>query len=267
MERFLGVDRVAFSIAGYEIYWYGLIICAAIITAVLVAMYFCKLKKYNTDMPLNIALVILPTGILAARLFAVLFDSSLSMADFFNFRTGGMSIIGAVIGGGLGLLVYCLIRKHENALRHFDVLTLVLILAQGIGRWGNFFNQEVYGQVVEKGALFAHFPFVVEIEGVLYQALFFYEFVLNMIGFVMLAIIFMRTKNSGYTTAAYLIYYGVVRTCLEPLRQTEYILTLAGLPISQICSIVMIVAGVILMIAIKVRTNKVKGAKLHEQKN
>ena len=71
MDKFLEVDRVAFSIKGYDIYWYGLIICAAIVVAVLVATLFCKKKGYNTDMPLNIALVILPTGILTARLFSV----------------------------------------------------------------------------------------------------------------------------------------------------------------------------------------------------
>lgn len=266
MDNFFEVDRVAFSIGGYDIYWYGLIICFAIIVAVLIATLYCKKKAYGTDMPLNIALVILPTGILSARLFAVLFDSSLQIGDFFNFRTGGMSIIGAVIGGGLGLLVYCLIKREKNILRYFDVLVVVLILAQAIGRWGNFFNGEVYGQVMDENSTFAFFPFAVKIEGVIYQALFFYEFVLNLVGFAILSVIFMKTKTNGYATGIYLIYYGIVRTCLEPLRQTEYVLTLAGLPISQVCSAIMIAVGVAIIVALIVISKKRKGVN-NEQKD
>lgn len=260
MDKFLEVDRVAFSIKGYDIYWYGLIICAAIIVAVLVATLFCKKKGYNTDMPLNIALVILPTGILTARLFSVLFDVSLDLSDFFNFRTGGMSIIGAVVGGGLGLLAFCLIRKEKNIFRYFDVLVVVLILAQAIGRWGNYFNGEVYGQIVDPNSAYAFFPFVVRVNGVLYQALFFYEFALNMIGFAVLYIVFMGSKNNGFATGTYLVYYGIVRTCLESLRQPEFILEIAGLPISKICSIAMIAVGIIILIVLNIKHKKRKGA-------
>lgn len=259
MENFLGVDRVAFNAFGYDIYWYGLIICAAIIVAVCVAVYYCKLKKYDTEMPINIALVILPAGILCARLFSVLFDSNLSMNEFFNFRTGGMSIIGAIVGGGLALLIYCLIKDRKNTLRYFDVLAVVLILAQAIGRWGNYFNSEVYGRVVSPDSMYAVFPFVVEVNGTLYQALFFYEFVLNMISFIILSIMFLKAKKNGYVTAWYLILYGTIRTCLEPLRQTEYVLTFANLPISRVLSIAMIAIGVILCVGLYVQSKKKKG--------
>ena len=265
MDRFLLVDRVAFTVAGFDVYWYGVIICAAIIAAIVMATAFCKMRKYDTEMPLNIALVILPTGILAARLFAIMFDSSMSMSDFFNFRTGGMSIIGAVIGGGLGLLAYVLLKREKDKLRYFDVLCVVLILAQAIGRWGNYFNSEVYGQVVDASSWMARFPFAVEVDGVFYQALFFYEFVLNMIGFGILSILFLKTDTSGYVTSGYLIFYGAIRTLLEPLRQEAYILKVAGLPVSQICSIAMIAFGVIMLICTIVKTKKNKEVK-HEQK-
>ncbi len=259
MNSFICVDRVAFNLFGYDIYWYGLIICFAIILAVAVAIYFCKLKKYDTDMPVNIALVILPAGILSARLFAVLFDDSLQMSDYFNFRTGGMSIIGAVIGGGLALLLYCMVKDKKNTLRYFDVLALVLILAQAVGRWGNFFNSEVYGQEVQAGSMFAFFPFAVNVDGTLYQALFFYEFALNLIAFGMLAVLFLKTKKNGYVTAGYLTLYGIIRTILEPLRQDEYILKFAGLPISRICSFAMIGLGIIIFVTLII--NFVKGEK------
>ena len=250
------ISRVAFSINGTDVYWYGIIMCLAIISAIVVASILCSKKNIHTDVPLNIALVIIPFGILGARLFACLFDSSLSLADFFNFRTGGMSIIGAIIGGGLALLVYCLIKKDKQPFIYFDILCSVLILAQAIGRWGNFFNQELYGAVIEEGSVFASFPFAVLIDGVYYQALFFYEFIANVIGFVILAIMFIKQKTYGYVTAAYLIIYGAVRTILEPLRQQEYILMLGNVQVSRLFSILMIIAGISLVIYLKLRDEK-----------
>lgn len=265
MESFLGVDRVAFTIGSLEVYWYGIIICIAIITAIVVATLYSKKKKYNSDLPLTIALVILPTGILNARLFSVLFEPGLSMADYFNFRTGGLSIIGAIIGGGIGLLIYCLIKKQKNPFVLFDILSVVLLLAMAIGRWGNYFNQEVFGQVIDPSSPFAKFPFAIEKDGVFYQALFFYESCLNLVGFIALTFIFLYTKRPGYTTGAMLTYYGIVRSILEPLRQSQYILKIGEVAISRVMSYVMIVVGVSILIYCIVMTVKTKGTK-NEQK-
>ncbi len=265
MENFLGVNRVAFKIGEFEVYWYGIIICAAILTAIFVDCLYCKKKGYPTDLPLTIALVILPTGILSARLFSVLFEPGLSMADYFNFRTGGLSIIGGIIGGGLGLLVYCLIKKRKNAFELFDTLCVVLLLAMAIGRWGNFFNSEVYGQVIDSSSYFARFPFAVEIDGVFYQALFFYESCANLLGFVIMTFIFLYSKQTGFATAFFLIYYGTVRSILEPLRQSQYVLKLAGIPMSQLMSFFMIAVGVGVLIYAIYKTTKAKGLK-NEQK-
>ncbi len=260
----LAVDRVAFSIGDFDVYWYGLVICIGILAAVIVASILCKKKNLPADLPLTIALIILPTGILCGRLFAVLFDESLAISDYFNFRTGGMSIIGAIVGGGLGLTIFCLIKKDKNPLLLFDVLCSVLLLAQAIGRWGNYFNSEVYGQVIDSASWFARFPFAVEIDGVYYQALFFYEFCANLVGFFLSASIFLGTKKSGYTTAFYLIYYGTVRTILEPLRQPEYIYNVSGIAVSRLLSIIMIAVGVILLISLIIKHKKSQEVK-HEK--
>ena len=258
MDRFLAVDRVAFSIGGTDIYWYGIIMCASILVAIGVATMYCKVKKYDTEMPLNIALVVVPVGILSARLFSVLFEEGLSMSDFFNFRTGGMSIIGAVVGGAIGLVVYLLIKKPENKWIYFDTLVVVLILSQAIGRWGNYFNNEVYGQVVEDGTFFARFPFAVEIDGVYYQALFFYECVLNLIGFLILSLLYLCSDKKGLPTATYLVYYGIVRTVLEQFRQEEYILRLGTVAISRVFSVAMIVIGIAMFVLVLIQARKKK---------
>ena len=252
----MNINRIAFYLGDTPIYWYGVIMCLSMVTAIVVAMLLCKKKKLNTDTPLNIALIVIPFGIIGARLFACLFENSLSIIDFFNFRTGGMSIIGAIVFGGIALLIYCLIKKETRIFIYFDILCSVLILAQAIGRWGNYFNQELYGMVISSDSLFARFPFAVLVDGVYYQALFFYEFLANLIGFGFISLIFIKSKNEGYATASYLVYYGIVRASLELLRQEEYILRLGSLPVSWLMSIVMIAFGITLFIIFKLRDKK-----------
>ncbi len=246
--------RVAFNLFGMDIYWYGLIIAAALLLAFVLAVILAKKKKIDSDIPFDILIASIPLGIICARAFDCIFDSSLTLAQFFEFRSGGMSIIGAIIGGAFGLLLLKLIKKR-SLLECADLLVVVLILAQGIGRWGNYFNNEVYGKLIENPA-WQFFPFAVNISGQWYQALFFYEFCFNIIGFVILLIIYLKTKNKGITTASYLIYYGTIRSILEPMRQSEYILKMGSVPISLLISILMAAIGLGLLIYCIVKRNK-----------
>ena len=246
MMNLLSVNRVAFTIFGQDIYWYGVIITSAIIVAFLLAFILCKRRNLSTNIPYEIIIAILPLGILSARLFSVLFDSGLTIADYFKFREGGMSIIGAVIGGGFGLVLLCLIRKR-SFLELADILVTVLILAQAIGRWGNYFNSEVYGQLITDPKL-QFFPYAVMVGGQYYEALFFYEFCLNLLGFVGLMCLYWYVKPRGIVTGSYLIYYGTIRFILEPRRQSEFILRLGSVPISQIMSGIMVAIGVSILI-------------------
>ena len=223
MKNYL-LDRVAFSLFGLDIYWYGLIITCAIILCFVLCILLVRKKCMEPDLPYDLLLVLLPSAIIFARLFAVLFDADLSLSDYFDFRGGGLSIIGAIIGGALGLGIYCIIKKR-NFLAIADILAPLLILGQAIGRWGNYFNKEVYGQVVTDESL-QWFPYAVEIGSKWYQALFFYEFVANLLGFILLLSLLMWVKKErkGVVVATYLIYYGAVRFFLEGLRTEKYIL-------------------------------------------
>lgn len=241
------VNRVAFSIFGMEVYWYGIFITTGILAAFLLAFLLAKRRGLTNNLPYEIIIAILPLGILGARLFSVLFDADLGIADFFKFREGGMSIIGAVIGGAIGVGVLCLIRKH-NFLEIADLLCTVLILAQAIGRWGNFFNSELYGQEIVNPAL-QKFPLAVEIDGKYYEALFFYESVLNLLGFAGLMCIYWFVRIKGVAMGAYFLHYGIVRFVLEPRRQAEYILRLGDIPVSRLMSLVMIIIGVATLVA------------------
>ena len=162
-----------------------------------------------------------------------------------------MSIIGAIIGGAIGLILLKLIKKR-SLLDSTDIIVTVLILAQGIGRWGNYFNSEIYGQLVTNPAL-QFFPFSVMIDGNYYEALFFYEFILDLIGFIGLFVIYKKVQIRGVATASYLLYYGTIRSILETRRNTKYILTVFGAPYSIIMSVIMIISGACLLAVVLVK--------------
>lgn len=256
--RFCLVDRVAFSVFGQNIYWYGLIITLAIVLDFVALMLICKKYNYDKDMPYDLVLTAVVLGIIGARLFSVCFDSGTTIADFFKFRNGGMSIIGGLIGGLVGVFIYSKIKKVSFFLVT-DALAPLVILAQAIGRWGNYFNSEVYGGVIQNESL-RWFPMGVLIDGTWHYALFFYECILNLLGFVILILIFKNyRKMFGITTGAYLVYYGTVRFIMEPLRDSEFILTLGSSPISRIMSGVMVIVGLALIIyRIILEKNKAK---------
>ncbi|MCR5553541.1 MAG: prolipoprotein diacylglyceryl transferase [bacterium] len=248
------LDRVAFTIFGFDVYWYGLIIACAILVAFCLSFILTKPKGLSKDMPIDVFLAIVPLGIICARLFSVIFDSQTTILDFFKFRDGGMSIIGAILGGVIGILILCKIKKYKF-LQVSDLIVPVLILAQAIGRWGNFANGEVYGWVINNPS-FQFFPIAVDISGTWHMALFFYEFVFNILGAVMLFLLYYKTKKTGICTGAYLVYYGIVRLVLETFRDSQFILRLWGLPISQIISGIFIIVGIIILILVNKKEKK-----------
>lgn len=251
----LGIDRVAFSIFGVDVYWYGLIITFAIVLDFILLARLCKKFGYDKDMPFDLVLTAVVLGIIGARLFSVIFDSGADITDFFKFRNGGMSIIGGLLGGVVGVMLYSLIKKC-NFFMVTDVLAPLVILAQGIGRWGNFFNTEVYGREVLDESL-QWFPYAVEINGTWHHALFFYESVLNLIGFVLLFFLLYKFRSKfGIVTGAYLIYYGAVRFCLESLRDNEFILRWGKLPISKVMSGVMAIIGIVIVVTVVILDRK-----------
>lgn len=254
------LNKVAFTLFGRPVYYYGIIMACAILACLIAAIILCKVKKIDTGKPVEIFIAIVPAGILCARLFSVIFEDGLTMADYFNFQTGGMSIIGAIIGGALGLLVYKLITK-QLFLKIADVVTSVLLLGQSIGRWGNYVNGEVYGQeILDPNLQFFPYGVQIDINGVLtwFEALFFWEAVLSLIGFVAIVLLYLKTKKIGLATGAYFLYYGVVRLILEGRRQSEFVLKWGNVPVSALISALFIAIGLAIIIWLIVKTIKQK---------
>ncbi len=246
-----------FSLFGvWEVKWYGVIMASAMLIGVVVAVLICKMKKYHLDMPLELALIVLPLAVIGARLYFVIFYGVDSFVDVFKIWEGGLAIYGGVIGGFVGILLYCWLRK-DNIAKVCDVAAPCLILGQAIGRWGNFVNQEAYGGVVSN-AVQQWFPFSVFIEsdGLWHYATFFYESMWNILGFVGLMLIIRFVRQKGVVTAVYFIYYGIGRALIEGLRTDSLYLWNTSIRVSQALSIALIALGVSMLIYIFVKDRK-----------
>lgn len=246
MSSFLSIPK-GFSIGGLEIRFYGIIMAVAMAVGVVVACYNAKYRNLKSDNILILACYVLPLAVIGARMFSFFSERALydSFWEIFNLRTGGMSIFGGIIGGALAILLFCLIHK-KNFFDVADVVVPSLILGQAIGRWGNFFNQEVFGFEVTNPSL-QWFPFSVYIDatGTWHLATFFYEFIFNVLLFVLLMLMLrkFKIKRRGVLMATYLVWYGVVRACLEPLRMNQYILYAGSIRVSLLVSIICAVLG------------------------
>ncbi len=246
------------TIFGFTIYYYAIIMVAGIIVAAVLTWLLFRRRNISTDWLLIGFIICVPAGIVGARLYYCITDG-LPVSQWLNMRGGGMSILGALIGGvGAGLII-CLVKKI-NFLRVADCVLPTIPLAQAIGRWGNFLNQEVYGQVVENEAL-QWFPLAVQIGNEWHYALFFYESVINLIWFGILFSLAWRKayKPNGIYAGAFIAFYGILRTIMEPLRDEAYILGGSDIMYSRLTSIFMIVVGVGMIVVLLVLNKRKEG--------
>ena len=239
-----------FSIFGLEIKFYGLIMAFAMLLGVFLACKLAKKCGIKSDDIYLLALIALPCAIVGARLYYCFFyEYNYSFRELFNLRQGGLAIYGGVIGGIVGVVVFALIKKNWKLIFILmDIAAPCLILGQALGRWGNFFNQEAYGNIITNPHL-QWFPFGVwiENESAWFQATFFYESMWNLIGVAILIFTYYKTKQTGTTTAIYFIWYGLGRTWIEGLRSDSLYLGATGIRVSQLLSIILICVGVAML--------------------
>ena len=240
-----------FYIGGFEIKFYGLIMALAMFIGVVLACWLGKKRGVKSDDIFLLALIVLPLAVVGARLYYCFFyEYNYSLMEIFNVRQGGLAIYGGVIGGIIGVLIFALIKKDMKIVfTLFDVCAPCLLLGQAIGRWGNFFNQEAFGNMVTDPN-YQWFPYAVFIENksAWFQATFFYESIWNLIGVAVLLMIYFKLHNSGYTTAGYFIWYGLGRMFIEGLRSDSLYLGTTGIRVSQLLSAVLIVIGVVILV-------------------
>lgn len=240
-----------FFIGSLEIKFYGLIMSLAMLFGVILACRLAKKRGIKSDDIYLLALILLPCSIVGARLYYCFFyEYNYSFLEIFNIKQGGLAIYGGVIGGIVGILIFALIKRNwKIVFVLMDICVPCLILGQALGRWGNFFNQEAYGNMITNPK-WQWFPFAVwiESENAWFQATFFYESFWNTIGFVILLFTYYKTKKTGTTTAVYLIWYGIGRTWIEGLRTDSLYIGSTGIRVSQLLSIILVVFGIVILV-------------------
>lgn len=193
-------------------------------------------------------------GILGARIYYCLFNIdyyALNILDIFKIWEGGLAIHGGIIAGAITVIFYCK-KKNINLLLMFDILVVGLILAQAIGRWGNFFNAEAHGGVTTLSHLKSLYlpKFIIDgmyIDGNYYIPTFLYESIWCLMGFLIMFFLRHKSFNKiGYLTGFYFIFYGFERFLVEGLRTDS--LMFLSLKVAQIISIIMLIIGICLLI-------------------
>jgi len=243
------MNPIAFTILGFPIMWYGVLIGSGIMIALFLAQYTCKIKNLSYDTILNIALISLPIGIIGARLYYVIFEWGTyknNPIEIFNTRGGGLAIHGGLIFGLTAALIYTYIKKVDF-LSYIDAAAPCIIIAQSLGRWGNFFNSEAHGREVSIEFI-KNFPVFIQKgmyiqEGSLppayYHPTFLYESFWNLIVFFILMIILRKSNKKGIAIFSYIFLYSFGRFFIEALRTDS--LMLGPLRVAQFVSLVAMV--------------------------
>ena len=245
------MGRIALDLGFIQIYWYSIFIFLGVFIASCLILLECKKQNINENFIINLIFYTVICGLIGARVYYVLFNLDyyrLYPFEILEIWNGGLAIHGGIIGGLLCMTLYC---KKYNAklLKVFDITVVGLIIGQAIGRWGNFFNQEAYGNLVTKPSL-QWFPYAVFIQdyNAWFQATFFYESLWNAIGLAILLVVYYKTKTTGLTTASYLIWEGVGRMWIEGLRSDSLYIAGTNIRVSQLLSGIMLLIGLGILI-------------------
>ncbi len=249
---------------GITIHWYAVIILLGVILGFSYACWFAKKEKLDTEILYDVLLWGLPSAIVAARAYYVVFNFSAyrdNLWDVFKIWEGGIAIYGAVIGAVISTYIYARVKKR-SVLQLFDMGAFGLIVGQAIGRWGNFVNQEAFG--TNTNSLFAMSGNVIrqklkqlQLQGMAVtpelgvHPTFLYESVWNLVGVVLLGLFHKKKKHHGEIFWLYISWYGLGRFFIEGLRTDS--LTFFSFRISQCVAVVTFVIGIVLFVLFRRR--------------
>ncbi|MBE5927464.1 MAG: prolipoprotein diacylglyceryl transferase [Lachnospiraceae bacterium] len=260
------------DIFGFKIAYYGIIIAIAIMAGMWIAFREAKITGQNVDDYLDFAMIIIPSCIIGARLYYVIFEwdyYSKHLSEIINIRKGGLGIYGAVIVGVVGCYIFTRVKKM-SFLKMADTACLGLLLGQLIGRWGNFFNREAFGGYTDNllamqikfdevggvisDELLANVKIVDGIQYIQVHPTFLYESLWNL-GLLILIMIFRRKKRfDGEVLCWYIGGYAIGRFWIESLRTDQ--LKVFGIPASMIVAAVSAIIVLIILIYKNVRIYK-----------
>lgn len=247
------INPIALQLGGLTIRWYGVLIALGLVLALIYALYVCK-RRYGVsqDKLLDCVLVGIITAIIGARLYYVAFKwdvYSQDLMSIFYINSGGLAIYGGLIGALIGgLIVAKIVKVNIPAL--LDIACLGFLIGQGIGRWGNFMNQEAFGTPTD-----LPWGMVSENTGnIAVHPAFLYESLWCLLGFVLLHFFSKKfRKYDGQIFLLYMVWYGFERMIVEGLRTDSLYTPFFNLRVSQIFSLVIMVVGIIFLIINQVK--------------
>ena len=237
------INPIAFTVFGWDIHWYGIIIATGLIIAVLVANHLAKREGLGGDVITDVVIYSLPVSVICARAYYVIFNFSSyrhNLLDIFKIWNGGIAIYGAIIGAVATAYIYCRVPKTDFQ-KVADVGAIGLLMGQTVGRWGNFVNGEAYGGATT-------LPWRMDIYG---KALgvhptFLYESLWNLITLTILLVFLKKKRFDGEIFLSYITAYGIGRFMIEGLRADS--LMLGPVRVSQVVALVCVAVGLSLMI-------------------
>ena len=252
------VDPVAFSIGSFNVYWYGLLIGAAMLLCGFLGVRHAKANNFSEDLVYDVLLVSLPSAIIGARLYYVFCEWSYYSQDIrriLDTRSGGLAVYGGVIGAFLGTYIMCSIRKIPFS-TCADYCVVYIPLGQAIGRWGNFFNQECFGTTTTLpwgmtsqkiyNYLATECPDLDPSMPV--HPTFLYESLCTLTIFIILLIVRGESTRRFDTTCAYMVLYGIIRFFIEGLRTDSLYLGSTNIRTSQFLSLILVFAGITIVL-------------------
>ena len=278
------IDRVAFSVFGRDVAWYGILITCGMILAVLTAVRLAKKEGISVDDITDFAFIVILIGVIGARAYYVIFtwkeygylvtDGSFlhnvgrTLYNCIAVWEGGLAIYGGVLAGLLTGFVFAR-KKKIPVLKIFDILAAVVLIGQVIGRWGNFINIEAYGAettlpwrmgILSYGPQLQDNGELMLTKAIYVHPTFLYESLWNLCALLIIHLgLYPKKKFDGEIFCFYLIWYGFGRMLIESLRTDS--LMLGNLRVSQGVGFLSVLAGVMLIVSL---ARKAKAAKAED---
>lgn len=249
------------SVFGIEIAYYGIVIAIGMILALMLVFHEAKRTNQNVETYYDLAICVILSGIIGARLYYVIFAWDMykdDMLSIFNIRNGGLAIYGGILAGILAAFIYSRIKKL-SFMRILDTAVLGLLVGQILGRWGNFFNREAFGGYTDN--LFAMQIKLDEVGGIITDSIsknikivngieyiqvhptFLYESIWNLILLGIIMVYRKHKKFDGEIISIYMMGYGLGRFIIEGLRTDQLLLPGIHVAVSQMVSVCMIIIG------------------------
>lgn len=254
IEKGFNINPIAFNILGKDIAWYGIIITTGIILAYFYVQLRAKFEEIKSDDIMDLGMWVVVCGVIGARAYYVIMkhENYHTFWEVIATWNGGLAIYGGVIGGALAGFIVAKVKKI-NPYKILDLLSPAVLIGQILGRWGNFFNAEAFGDFTDlpwrMGITNVYYP-----ETIYVHPTFLYESLWNLVGFLIIHAFYKKKKYNGQMFLIYVTWYGFGRMFIEGLRTDS--LYIGSFRVSQLVGLMSFLIGLILLIVFGMKNRK-----------